>query len=97
MPSLIDHNRRSDPGLLPVRPVDMKNAGSTGRAANDVYWRKLYELCGIADEHFVDTTVDGERIRAYFKFRPRRRTSGGRAVSRVVDGFHENSPRGTLL
>jgi hypothetical protein len=50
-----------------LRPVDQKLSGSTGPAdGNDAYWRRLYALCGIDDERFVHTTLDGERVRAYY-------------------------------
>ncbi|MCZ6464913.1 MAG: hypothetical protein O7A09_11315 [Proteobacteria bacterium] len=50
-----------------VRPVNQKNAGSTGPDdRKDRYWLRLYELCGVSPGPFVDTAVSRERIRGYW-------------------------------
>lgn len=50
-----------------VRPVDHKNCGSMGpKARTDAYWIRLYELCGVTQRPFVETSVSGQRIRAYY-------------------------------
>jgi hypothetical protein len=43
-----------------------RRAGSAGEAeSGDDYWLRMYELCGIANRPFVETTCDRIRIRAY--------------------------------
>lgn len=50
-----------------LRPVPQRKFGSSGPGcAEDEYWRRLYELCGVTNEPFVETTITRERIRAYW-------------------------------
>ena len=55
------------PGAVALRPVDTKNAGSTGPGdRHDPYWQRLYELCGVDVERYVVTATAPRRIRAYY-------------------------------
>lgn len=50
-----------------ARPVGQKKRGSTGPGdENDAYWERLYELCGVGERPFTETTRAGIKIRAYF-------------------------------
>jgi hypothetical protein len=50
-----------------ARPVDRKGIGSIGPGdPNDWYWLRLYELCGLENTSYVETTVNAERIHPYF-------------------------------
>jgi len=50
-----------------IRPVDRKIRGSTGPGdPRDDYWRRLYEICNVPETPYVHTSVDEERIRAYW-------------------------------
>jgi hypothetical protein len=50
-----------------MRPVDTKNIGSSGPGdRTDRYWVDLRARCGAEHDRYVETTVDGERIRAYY-------------------------------
>jgi hypothetical protein len=50
-----------------ARPVDKQNLGSTGAGdQNDSYWQRMYSICQVKEDHFVETTVDKKKIRAYF-------------------------------
>ena len=52
---------------LAARPVGQKKRGSTGPGDdNDDYWVRMYELCGVRERPFTETTRAGTRIRAYF-------------------------------
>ena len=65
-----------------IRPVDNKNTGSEGpEDPNDIYWQKLYSICGITKELYLTTTIDNLRIRAYWN-------SGLIAVNRSYGLFH---------
>ncbi len=65
--------REPDALLLPraldaaARPVNRKRRGSAGPGdERDAYWLRLYEMCGVAERPFLETTVSRERIRAYW-------------------------------
>lgn len=50
-----------------ARPVGQKKRGSRGpKDSNDAYWERMYELCGVGERPFVETTRAKKRIRAYF-------------------------------
>ncbi len=50
-----------------VRPANKKNVASTGPDdRKDRYWRKVYALCGVPEPPFIETTVDRQRVRAYW-------------------------------
>ncbi len=50
-----------------ARPVGQKKRGSTGPDdANDAYWVRMYEICGVEERPFTETTRAGTEIRAYF-------------------------------
>ena len=50
-----------------ARPVGQKKRGSTGPGdSNDAYWERMYELCGVEERPFTQTTRAGTQIRAYF-------------------------------
>ena len=50
-----------------ARPVGQKKRGSTGPGdSNDPYWERMYELCGVEERPWVETTRAGTRLRAYF-------------------------------
>src|SRR5688572_9135504 len=50
-----------------ARPVGQKKRGSTGPDdRNDEYWLRMYELCGVEERPFTETTRAGIQIRAYF-------------------------------
>ena len=52
---------------LAARPVGQKKRGSTGPGdSNDDYWVQMYELCGVEERPFTETTRAGTQIRAYF-------------------------------
>lgn len=52
---------------IALRPVDRKGRGSEGpHDPADAYWTRLYDLCGVQDDRFVTTTVDGLSVRAYW-------------------------------
>ncbi len=72
---------RLAPGIdVALRPADRKDKGSTGPGdPREPYWQRLYEICGVTERPFVETGVDGLRIRAYF--------NGGMVVARRSSGF----------
>jgi hypothetical protein len=44
-----------------------RRVGSSGPGdPMDAYWLRMYELLGVSNEPFVETTCSGQRIRAYF-------------------------------
>ena len=50
-----------------ARPVGQKKRGSTGPDdENDEYWLRMYQLCGVEERPFTETTRAGTQIRAYF-------------------------------
>lgn len=52
-----------------VRPCNRWEGGisSVGEGdANEAFWRKVYETCGVTDEPFVETVIDHKQVRAYF-------------------------------
>jgi hypothetical protein len=50
-----------------VRPVDHKWAGSTGPSdPNDRFWRAMYEKLGVSEQPYTTSTIDQQRIRAYY-------------------------------
>jgi hypothetical protein len=49
-----------------ARPVDRRIAGSKGKGKNEPYWRRMYEALGVEGRPFVETTVGGLEIRAYW-------------------------------
>src|SRR5947209_4733935 len=52
-----------------VRPCNRWEGGisSAGEGdANEAYWRKVYETCGVTSEPFVETVIDHKQVRAYF-------------------------------
>ena len=50
-----------------ARPVGQKKRGSTGPDdLNDAYWVRMYEICGVDERPFTETTRAGTEIRAYF-------------------------------
>lgn len=50
-----------------VRPEDFNLIGSKGENdKNEEYWRTLYDICQVKNELFVTTTVDNQKIRAYW-------------------------------
>ncbi len=49
-----------------MRPVDRRIAGSKGKGKNEPDWQRMYETLGITAEPYVETTVGGMRIRAYW-------------------------------
>ena len=50
-----------------VRPVGAVNVGSTGEGHyNEEVWQTLYSELGVSARPFVETVVEGERVRAYF-------------------------------
>ncbi|MGH0034789.1 MAG: hypothetical protein ACQGVK_07145 [Myxococcota bacterium] len=50
-----------------VRPANKKNVASSGPDdRKDGYWQKVYALCGVPEPPFVETTVDRQRVRAYW-------------------------------
>jgi hypothetical protein len=50
-----------------ARPVGQTNAGSTGEGhRNESAWQALYEELGVEARPFLESNVEGERIRAYF-------------------------------
>jgi hypothetical protein len=63
-----------DPALLApaewpaaARPVGQTNAGSTGEGhRNEPAWQALYDELGVKARPFLESNVEGERIRAYF-------------------------------
>jgi hypothetical protein len=56
-----------DEMVAALRPVHNKNRGSTGPDdANEPYWEKLYEICGVKKAPFVKTVVTNREIRAYW-------------------------------
>jgi len=63
----------NDPVALDVsrglagRPVGQKKRGSTGPGDDtDAYWERMYELCGVSERPFTETTLEETPIRAYF-------------------------------
>jgi len=63
----------NDPVALDVsrglagRPVGQKKRGSTGPGDDtDAYWERMYELCGVSERPFTQTTLQETPIRAYF-------------------------------
>jgi hypothetical protein len=63
-PSALDLPPDTDFAALPVANARMASQGPGD--PNEAYWRRVYELCGIAAEPFVSAVIDGRRIRAYF-------------------------------
>jgi hypothetical protein len=56
-----------EPGAwaVAVRPVDSRNVCSTGPGhRHEAYWQALYAACGVEGRPFVETAVEGERVRA---------------------------------
>jgi hypothetical protein len=49
-----------------ARPVDRRIAGSRGKGKNEPFWQRMYDAIGVTSEPFVETTVGGMRIRAYW-------------------------------
>jgi hypothetical protein len=50
-----------------ARPVNNRKLGSTGVGdLNEGYWKRLYEICGVEGEPFVNAAIDDQSIRAYF-------------------------------
>jgi hypothetical protein len=50
-----------------LRPANKKNVASTGPDdRKDGYWQKVYALCGVDSPPYVETTVDRQRVRAYW-------------------------------
>jgi hypothetical protein len=60
----LDLPAEADFAALPVANARMASSGPGD--PNEAYWRRVYELCGVAGEPFVTAAVDGRRIRAYF-------------------------------
>lgn len=56
------------PGIdFAALPVSRSRLASTGPGdANEPYWRRIHEVCGVEGEAFVTTTIDHRRVRAYF-------------------------------
>ncbi len=68
--------------IATVRPVDRKRWGSSGvKDPNDTYWRKLYKICGAPETPFIYSTVDQQRIRAYW--------NGGLIAVRRTEGLFQ--------
>jgi hypothetical protein len=63
-PSALDLPAGTDFAALPVANARMASQGPG--EANEGYWRRVYEICGITGEPFVNAAIDGRRIRAYF-------------------------------
>ncbi len=53
-----------DGAALPVCRRKLGSAGPTD--PNEEYWSKLYRICGVKNDAFVKTVIDGELIRPYF-------------------------------
>ena len=49
-----------------LRPVDRRIAGSRGKGKGEPYWSRMYELLGVKNRPFVQTTVGQMEIRAYW-------------------------------
>lgn len=50
-----------------LRPANKKNVASGGPDdRKDRYWQKVYALCGVTEPPYVETTVDRQRVRAYW-------------------------------
>lgn len=50
-----------------ARPVNRKRRGSTGPGdQREEFWQGIYRHCKVEQRPFVETTVDSERIRAYW-------------------------------
>lgn len=50
-----------------ARPVGQKKRGSSGPGDElDAYWERMYEICGVTERPFVETTIKETPIRAYF-------------------------------
>ena len=50
-----------------VRPEDLNLIGSKGKnEKNEEYWSNLYRICQTKYQIFVNTTVDNQKIRAYW-------------------------------
>ena len=64
-------------------PVNNCRLGSTGFGdANEPYWQRMYDICGVGNRPFVTGVTDGVRIRAYFN-------SGLIVVRRVAGLFSQ--------
>jgi hypothetical protein len=50
-----------------VRPETGKGVGSTGEGdIQDSYWRKIYEVCDVKSEIFVNTLIGNTKVRGYW-------------------------------
>ncbi len=50
-----------------VRPVHIKNVGLQANDSLDIFWKRIYEICGVNDiGRTVETFVDKKLIRAYY-------------------------------
>ena len=50
-----------------VRPVHIKNVGLQANGPLDIFWKRIYEICGVKDtDRTVETFVDNKLIRAYY-------------------------------
>jgi hypothetical protein len=50
-----------------MRPEYGQGIGSVGaNDPNEWYWQKLYEICGVKQEKFVNTPIGNKKIRAYW-------------------------------
>ena len=65
---------------IAIRPEDLNLIGSKGKDdPNEDYWQKLYEICQVKSEIFISTTVDNQKIRAYW--------NSGMVAARRSKGF----------
>lgn len=65
---------------IAIRPEDLNLIGSKGKDdPNEDYWQELYEICQVKSEIFVSTTVDNQKIRAYW--------NSGMVAARRSKGF----------
>jgi hypothetical protein len=63
-PAELDLPEGIDFAALPVSNARRASQGPSDR--NEPYWRGVYQICGIREEPYVRTVVDGRCIRAYF-------------------------------
>jgi len=50
-----------------VRPVHIKNVGLLAEEPLDIFWKTIFEICGVNDtERTVETFVDNKLIRTYY-------------------------------
>jgi hypothetical protein len=72
-----------------VRPADYVKHGSTGPGhKRDQMWTTLYQVCGVPEPPFVETTIGQHRVRAYWQ--------GGLVAVRREEGIFRNWERDHL-